>query len=473
MKSKKQIRLNSLGVLQRNERLIWLFQRGIDILVIVGLLWMITFGFERPITPALLTLSILLVLLVPPSFQFVGLYASYRTDQSAEYLRIWLGWGLLISILLFLGFLSQTTPYFSRPVLSIWFLLSPLCLCLVHGGTRSTLQKLRISGYNSRTAIIAGTGEISQKVADQIYQNPQMGIKFCGYFADSNPTNPTEQDFRPLIGYLDELPDFVRRSHVDVVYITLPLQEEEAISRLITALQDTTACVYFVPNLMMLNLMQARVHNMNGLPIIAVWEIPFSKIQALIKRGIDFAIASTISLAISPLLILVAIAVKLSSPGPILFKQQRYGLNGEKIVVYKFRSMRVMEDGDQVTQATQSDPRITKLGAFLRRTSLDELPQFINVLQGRMSLVGPRPHAVAHNEHYRKLIQGYMLRHKVKPGITGWAQVNGFRGETQTLDKMEKRIEYDIHYLNHWSIWLDLKIILRTVLVFLNHQNAY
>ena len=312
---------------------------------------------------------------------------------------------------------------------------------------------------------------MSQQVADRLC-NPQMDLKFRGYFA-SRAAIPDTQPYLPLIGYLDELPDFVRRARIDVVYVTLPLSEDKAISDLIMALQDTTACVYFVPNLMMLNLMQARVHNLDGLPVIAVWEIPFSKVQSLIKRGIDFAIAALITLAISPLLVVIALAVKLSSPGPILFKQQRYGLNGDKIVVYKFRSMKVMEDGAQVTQATQGDSRVTQVGAFLRRTSLDELPQFINVLQGRMSLVGPRPHAVAHNEYYRQLIQGYMLRHKVKPGITGWAQINGYRGETETLDKMEKRVEYDIHYLKHWSLWLDIQIILRTALVFFDHQNAY
>lgn len=474
MESNQQTRSNPLGILQRNQRLILLLQKGVDVSVIIGLLWITTVAFKLPIAPPLLTLSALLVLIVPALFQFTGLYSSHRIDQpTSEYPRIWLGWGLVICVLLLLGFLSQTTAYFSRLVLSLWLVLSPLCLCLIHRITRSTLQQLRTSGFNSRTAVIAGTGEMSLQVADQLYQAPQMGIKFCGYFAELDPGSTPDPNCRPLMGHLDELPDFVRRSSIDVVYITLPLQEEKAISQLIMALQDTTACVYFVPNLMMLNLMQARIHNMNGLPMIAVWEIPFSKVQALIKRSIDFAIAASISLAISPLMILIAIAVKFSSPGPILFKQQRYGLNGEHIVVYKFRSMRVMEDGQKVTQATQGDPRVTKVGAFLRRTSLDELPQFINVLQGRMSLVGPRPHAVAHNEHYRKLIQGYMLRHKVKPGITGWAQVNGFRGETQTLDKMEKRVEYDIHYLNHWSLWLDIKIILRTALVFFNHQNAY
>ncbi|WP_299402792.1 undecaprenyl-phosphate glucose phosphotransferase [Acaryochloris sp. IP29b_bin.148] len=469
MDAEKLIRFSPLNVLPHHQRLLSGLVCGLDLFVILGLLWMTAFAVDSVSADGLMVLSTLLVLIVPTIFQRIGRYTFQPAiPPKLDYTRIWLGWGLVIAVVLFLGYMSHIVYVPSR-VVRLWFVLSPLGLALLNPVISGPLQQ-RISGDYSRTAIIAGTGDMSQRVADQLCQSPKSGIKFCGYFADRK-TDP--EACRPLIGYLDELPDFVRRSRIDVVYITLPLGEEAVISDLILALQDTTACVYFVPNLMMLNLMQARVHNLNGLPMIAVWEVPFSQVQAWVKRGIDFAIAALISIAISPLMILIAIAVKLSSPGPVLFKQQRYGLNGDNIIVYKFRSMRVMEDGEKVTQATQGDSRVTQVGAFLRRTSLDELPQFINVLQGRMSLVGPRPHAVAHNEHYRKLIQGYMLRHKVKPGITGWAQVNGYRGETATLDKMEKRVEYDIHYLNHWSLWLDIKILLRTALVFFNHQNAY
>lgn len=191
------------------------------------------------------------------------------------------------------------------------------------------------------------------------------------------------------------------------------------------------------------------------------------------KRSTDIILAGLVLAFLSPVMSLIALGVKLSSPGPVFFKQSRYGLNGQHIIVYKFRSMTVMEDGHTVLQAKRNDSRVTKFGAFLRRTSLDELPQFINVLQGRMSIVGPRPHAVAHNEHYRKLISGYMLRHKVKPGITGWAQIHGLRGETDTLDKMKKRVEYDLQYLKIWSLGLDLRIILRTTLVFFQNRNVF
>jgi putative colanic acid biosysnthesis UDP-glucose lipid carrier transferase len=251
------------------------------------------------------------------------------------------------------------------------------------------------------------------------------------------------------------------------------MASQPRILKLLEELRDTTASIYFVPDIFLFDLLHARVDSIGDLPVVAVCETPYSGLNALLKRASDIVFSVSILTLISPLLLAIAIGVKRSSPGPILFKQRRYGLDGRKIVVYKFRSMTVAEDGDVVRQATRHDARVTPFGAFLRRTSLDELPQFINVLQGRMSVVGPRPHAVAHNELYRKLIRGYMIRHKVRPGITGLAQVRGFRGETDTVDKMKARIECDLAYLRNWSLALDLQIILKTVAVVLGKQNAY
>jgi putative colanic acid biosysnthesis UDP-glucose lipid carrier transferase len=242
---------------------------------------------------------------------------------------------------------------------------------------------------------------------------------------------------------------------------------------LLDSLKDTTISIYFVPDIFIFDLIQARIDDIGGIPVVAVCETPFSGLNGLIKRLSDIILSILILIMISPILLAVAIGVKLSSKGPVLFKQRRYGLDAEEILVYKFRSMTVAENGSVVTQATKNDTRVTQFGSFIRKTSLDELPQFINVLQGCMSIVGPRPHAVAHNEIYRKVIKGYMIRHKVKPGITGWAQVNGFRGETDTVDKMEARIEYDLDYLRKWSLALDLKIILRTILLVFKDRNAY
>lgn len=276
-----------------------------------------------------------------------------------------------------------------------------------------------------------------------------------------------------VLGRLPDLCGYIKQKRIELIYIALPMVQESRIIKLLDDLRDTTASVYFVPDIFVFDLIQARVAQVNGIPVLAVCETPFHGLRGVLKRMSDLVLGSLILLAAAPVMLLIALAVKVSSPGPVLFKQRRYGLGGEEIVVYKFRSMSVCEDGDHVPQARRSDPRVTRLGAFLRRTSLDELPQFINVLQGRMSIVGPRPHAVAHNEAYRRLIKGYMVRHKVKPGVTGWAQVNGLRGETDSLDKMRSRIEYDLDYLRQWSLWLDLKIIWKTLLVVIRDRNAY
>jgi putative colanic acid biosynthesis UDP-glucose lipid carrier transferase len=252
------------------------------------------------------------------------------------------------------------------------------------------------------------------------------------------------------------------------------MTSQQRVLDLLDELKDSTASIYFVPDLFTFDLIQARFDHVQGIPVVAICESPFTGMSAVIKRLSDVVMSSAILLMIWPLLLAVAIAVKVSSKGPVFFKQRRYGMNGESVLVYKFRSMTVMEDGDNVVQATRNDQRLTPIGNFLRKTSLDELPQFINVLEGKMSIVGPRPHANAHNEQYRKLIKGYMVRHKVRPGITGWAQVNGYRGETDTLDKMISRIDYDLDYLRNWSIWLDLKIVIKTALmVVIPPKTAY
>src|SRR5471032_3286080 len=269
------------------------------------------------------------------------------------------------------------------------------------------------------------------------------------------------------------LPDFIETHGVKDVFITLPLTSQPRIQSLLESLQNTTASIHFVPDIFGVSVIQGRLEDMGGVPVVGLMVAPFTGINGFVKRSSDIVLSALILLLISPVLAVLAIGVKMSSPGPVIFRQRRTGLDGEIIEVYKFRSMRATDNGSVVVQATRGDSRITPFGAFIRKTSLDELPQFVNVLQGRMSIVGPRPHAVAHNEQYRKLVKGYMLRHKVKPGITGWAQVNGLRGETATLDKMEARIQYDLDYLRRWSLLLDLWIIGRTVLVVAQRENAH
>ena len=265
----------------------------------------------------------------------------------------------------------------------------------------------------------------------------------------------------------------MRENDISVLYIALPMASQPRIVSLLDDLGDTTCSIYFVPDVFVFDLIQARIDLVGEIPVLAVCESPFQGVPGLLKRWSDVAIASVALVLLAPLMIGIAIAIRLTSSGPALFRQRRHGLDGQEIVVWKFRTMRVAEDGDQIRQAGANDDRVTPLGRFLRRSSMDELPQFLNVLKGDMSVVGPRPHALAHNTMYRQLIRGYMIRHKVKPGITGWAQINGARGETETVEKMQRRIELDMHYLRNWSLGLDLLIIARTVFQVFRDPNAY
>lgn len=253
----------------------------------------------------------------------------------------------------------------------------------------------------------------------------------------------------------------------------MSMSDESKMKQLIKALTDTTCSVILIPDIFTFNILQSRTEEVNGVPVVPLFDTPINGINMVLKRLEDIIFSFIIILLISPLLVFIALAVKISSPGPVIFKQIRYGMDGKPIKVWKFRSMTVMENDTSIKQATKNDVRVTKVGKILRQTSLDELPQFFNVLTGGMSIVGPRPHAVAHNEQYRNLIEGYMLRHKVKPGITGWAQINGWRGETDTVDKMQKRVEYDLEYIREWSIWLDLKIIFLTIFKGFINKSAY
>jgi len=340
---------------------------------------------------------------------------------------------------------------------------------------KNSMAGFVLQRWSSR-AVIVGLTDLSRKLTQQFRRNPLLRVGCMGFFDDRGAERlPEDKQCRPgtRLGGIAATAAFVKAYNVEHIYIALPLAARPRILALLDDLRDTTASIYFVPDLASFDLIQANINVIDGIPVVAVCESPFVGINSIIKRISDIVISLSILLFISPLMLLIAMGVKLTSRGPVLFKQRRYGLDGREIIVYKFRSMTVMEDDGQISQATRNDPRVTRFGNFLRKTSLDELPQFINVLQGGMSVVGPRPHAVSHNEMYRNLIKGYMIRHKVKPGITGWAQINGFRGETDTLEKMQARIDYDLDYLRNWSLFLDLLIIFKTISVVIEDKNAY
>ena len=305
---------------------------------------------------------------------------------------------------------------------------------------------------------------------------PWLGYNFVGFFDDRTEAEDRRlgcSQIGDLQGGFEQLLEKAKLGEIDHIYITMPLRAEKRISQFVQQLADSTVSVNIVPDFFIFNLIQSKWSNVQGIPVVSVFDTPFNALDGITKRLEDLLLCLLILPAIAIPMLAIALTIKLTSKGPIIFKQLRYGVKGEPIAVWKFRSMTVCENGDNVIQATQNDSRITPFGAFLRKTSLDELPQFLNVLQGTMSVVGPRPHAIAHNEYYRKQIEGYMLRHKVKPGITGHAQINGYRGETDTLDKMEARIHYDLEYIKQWSLWLDLKIVLMTVFKGFINKQAY
>ncbi|MDD9941131.1 MAG: undecaprenyl-phosphate glucose phosphotransferase [Myxococcales bacterium] len=405
-----------------------------------------------------------------------GLYRPWRSEpMKREIGKLWATWAFSVPMLLLLAFLTKTSHEYSRQVMLSWFGAVPFALTTLRIFGRAMLHEARVRGHNTRNAAIVGASMLGEELARVMASSPWMGMKLMGFYDDRHRSRlrPIPEDVGEVVGDLDALVERARNGSIDVVYIALPLRAEPRINSIIRRLADTTASVYLAYDFGGFDVLRAQWGAVGEVPVMSVVENPFHGVDGVLKRLEDLVLGSLIVAVLALPMLAIAIGVRLSSSGPVLFRQYRYGLNGEKIRVLKFRTMTVMEDGEDVRQATKNDARITRFGGFLRRTSLDEIPQFLQVLTGEMSIVGPRPHAVVHNERYRELIQGYMLRHKVKPGITGWAQVNGWRGETDTLEKMEKRVEYDLHYIRNWGLWWDIKIIIMTVFGAMRGENAY
>lgn len=438
----------------------------LDPLITVVTLLLTTLLHGEAVSPGYVVLSALVFSLgFPGSIPF--------NEPTTSLLRkIFISWAIQVCILGIFGYATGLLSYFPREILIGWIICTPFTLFAAHLLARQSLLHL-LKGKRQRTAIIAGVNEVGLRLAQQFHADPYLGVRIVGYFDDRNLERLPDTNGLPTIGRMTELAEFVKLNRIDHIYLSLPMASQPRILSLLDDLKDTTASIFFVPDIFVTDLIQGQLHSVGNTPVVAVCETPFTGFRGLVKRLSDIALSSVFLVLLAPIMAALAIGVKLSSPGPVIFKQRRYGLDGKEILVYKFRSMTTCDNGAVVKQATKNDQRITPFGAFIRKTSLDELPQFVNVLQGRMSIVGPRPHAVAHNETYRKLVKGYMIRHKVKPGITGWAQVCGYRGETETIDKMEKRIEYDLEYLRNWSLSFDLWIIFRTVAVVIKDKNAY
>lgn len=411
--------------------------------------------------------------------EYLGLYVIDTQKNLVTYLLksiVSLSLAVAIYSMLKLRLLDLDGIEISNLSPSIYFqlyLLTFVILSLARMLSLFLYQALVLPNIKIRNIAIIGltpAGLSIEKALIEKYKKQKINIEF---YDDRSNERFSYVAKSPYIGTVSVVIDKVKTGAIDDVYIALPMVAKDRIKDAILQLSNSTVDAYIVPDLYTYKLSVSQIARIGNVHTFSIFSSPFEGLGALTKRIEDIVIGSLITLLILPVLCVVALGVKLSSPGPILFKQDRYGLGGKKIKVWKFRSMKVMENSEIVTQATKNDPRVTRFGNFIRRTSLDELPQFINVLQGSMSIVGPRPHAVAHNEEYRVLVDNYMVRHKIKPGITGLAQINGYRGETDTLDKMEKRVEYDIKYLQNWTLPLDIKIIFLTVFKGFVSDTAY
>ena len=423
-----------------------------------------------------LAFNCLLAIWMFPAF---GIYRSWRGKRLLDlFARVVLAWIAVECVGVLLSFSVHRAESLSRLWLAWWALATAVLLVASKALVYAVLKGLRREGYNQKAVAVAGGERYGRFLIDQMRGHPEAGFRPVLLFDEdaalaANGSAPSVDDV-PVERDLDTLLDAVRAHGIRELWHALPITKERTIHRIVMELRDEFVNIRFIPDVRSLALFSQPVVDLLGVPAINLAASPVTDLRVLPKLVFDRLFAAAVLAALSPLLIAIAVAVKLSSPGPVFFRQRRKGLDGNEFEIYKFRSMKMhAETTGRVTQARRNDPRITRVGAFLRRTSLDELPQFINVLKGEMSVVGPRPHAIEHDDIYKGLVRGYMLRYRIKPGITGWAQVNGFRGETDRVEKMRDRVRFDLHYMQNWSFALDLKIVAMTMWKGFAGQNAY
>ena len=378
-------------------------------------------------------------------------------------------WMAASAALVAIAYLTSTSIIYSRGWALLWLVLAPLGFMLVRGFAAARVARWRRRGLLSTRVAVIGSGELARAVARQLEDAPDQQYRVVGFFSDR--AEP-EAEVAPK-GGTDLLLAAVAANQVDEILVALPWGAGQSLDALLRRLNSVPVNVRICPDLALLKRPVRRLPPIAALPTFDLYERPLSGWNQVSKRAEDLVLAPLILICALPILLLVALLIKLDSPGPILFRQRRFGFNNNEFTVYKFRTMHHAPEEDSVPQARRGDRRVTRIGAFLRRTSLDELPQLMNVLRGEMSLVGPRPHAVEHNRLFAQTIDDYLGRHRVKPGITGWAQVSGLRGEIRSEEQLRLRVQHDLHYIDHWSLWLDLKILLLTLFVGFVHENAY
>ncbi len=462
-----------------NRRVLWIvlagvLQAGIPWFVAMAVLWLglqLLGGLDNPgLSTAVVVLGVACVFFVKMPRPLNTNSSWTRLPMATSLIVHWL-WILAIAGGVYV--LSDVLDAVPGRVFLFWAVGTPLAVIAAEVVVLRVMRLVLSRTVSPRTAVIAGFNKNSASLAARLASNRESFITFLGYFDDRSSERLDLGDDVKLLGSLADLPEFVATRGVDLVLVALPIRHLKRVMYMMEALHDTTVSIYYVPDIFVFDLVQSRATDIDGVPVVAMRETPFHGYQMIAKRATDIVLSILMIMALAPVVALAAVAIKMSSPGPVIFKQRRYGLDGDEIHVYKLRTMRVVENGETIAQATRGDPRITPIGRFLRRTSMDELPQLFNVLQGKMSLVGPRPHAVAHNEQYRRLIKGYMVRHKALPGITGLAQVSGCRGETEKLEEMERRVSFDLDYLRSWTLLLDFQILLLTVVKVWRDEKAY
>ncbi|MCD7099320.1 undecaprenyl-phosphate glucose phosphotransferase [Stenotrophomonas sp. MMGLT7] len=410
-------------------------------------------------------------------FWLSPIYRGWRGRSLARELGVlWLAWTIVFGLFSMHAMLVQMGNVISRQWLGYWYLLGYGGMAVARVCAHALLRNMRKQGIDMQRVIVIGLRTPILKLYRHLRVHPETGIAVAGYFASHHDTHSTSGNLPPCLGSLAALGAYLEKNHdrVEQVWISLPLSDRNDIKGMLRLLERYPVPVKLVPDISDFGILNPSVEQIGGVPVINLRQGVANPYYLAVKRIEDWLVAGIAVIVLSPVFLVLAIGVKLSSPGPVFFRQKRNGLGGREFRMLKFRSMRVhAEDPDKITQATKGDPRVTRFGAFLRRTSLDELPQFFNVLGGSMSVVGPRPHAVQHNNQYERLIDRYMQRHYVKPGITGWAQVHGFRGETPELRSMKKRVQYDLDYIRRWTPWLDIKIIVLTAVKVLAQKTAY
>lgn len=473
------------SILKRRSSISTAAQALLDAGAVMGLAYYLIRQYIGPLDADYTVLLLLLLGGMGLAYDQFGLYRS-NSSHARKAITLFKAWTLVFGCLLVIGFATKQTDVYSRWLMGQLYVAGFLVQVALHFLIRELQIRLLRRAVSPENVLIVGTGRLASYLHNKIANNPWLGQRVIGRLAlpQNEPRHPggamnrlqEPSDFAGLqepLGSFEEMLTIIDRHNIDTVYFAIPLDASDLIEDMYFSLLDKHVAVHWVPDIYSMLLVNHSVREIAGLPVLTLSETPLTGTRLLFKACEDFVLSALMLLAVSPLLLIIAVAIKLDSPGPVFFKQARNGWSGKTFSIWKFRSMHVhTPEAGEVRQATRDDPRITRVGALLRRTSLDELPQLINVLRGEMSLVGPRPHAVQHDMEYSQRINSYFARHNIKPGITGLAQVRGFRGETSNIEQMQQRVEADIEYINNWSLWLDFTILLRT-LGALTGRNAY